>query len=147
MGHLVKDQPPPQVLAGQLRGPGPLLDVGLDEVHALARDRLGAKQLGIELAEDPPTQKPEHEADVTIQPRASHLDDQRVGNPARLQDRVDDPAQDREVEVEPPVAVERFEFGELDACRQTADEIQHGFLEVGGHRAVLLLGGGEGCRG
>src|SRR5260370_8235070 len=119
--HLVKDQPPPEVLAGQLGLLGPFLDVGLHQVKAVGRDGLRTQELRVVLAEDPSTQETEHEADVAVDPGATNLDDQRVRDSALLEDRVDDPAEDGEVEIEPALAVDRPKARQLDAGGQPAD--------------------------
>src|SRR5216684_1521629 len=141
--HLVEDQPPPQVLAWQLGLLGPFLDVGLDQVEAVGGDGLRTQELRVVLAQDPSTQEPEHEADVAIDPGATDLDDQRVRDTALLENRVDDPAQDVEVEIEPALAIDRLKARQLDTGRQPAHEVEQWLLEFGGHRAVALLGWGQ----
>src|SRR5207248_4878571 len=46
VSHLVKDQPAPEILIGQLGHPLPLFDIGLDEIEPFPADGLGAEQLG-----------------------------------------------------------------------------------------------------
>ena len=60
VGHLVEDEPTAEILPRQLRLLGPLLDVGLDQVEALARDRFRAEQLWVLLAEDSATEETQH---------------------------------------------------------------------------------------
>src|SRR5216684_2343675 len=141
--HLVKDQPPPQVLAGQLGLLGPFLDVGLHQAKAVGRDGLRTEAPRVVLAQDPSTQEPEPEADVAIAAGATDLDDQRVGGAALLENRGDDPVEDVEVEIEPAFAIDRRKARQLDSGRQPAHEVEKRFLELGCHRAVALLCDGQ----
>src|SRR5260370_13272089 len=87
----VEDQPPPQVLAWQLGLLGPFPDVGLHPVKAVGGDWLRTQELRVVLAQDSSTQEPEHEADVAVDPGATHLNDDRVRTQALLEHRSDDP--------------------------------------------------------
>ena len=137
--HLVEDQPAPQVLTGQLGLAAPLLDVGLDQVQAVGAHRFGAKKLRVVLAEHAPAEKCEQECDVVVQPRPAGFDDQRVGQPPLLEDRINHPAQDVEVQVEPARAVEGRELGQRRGLRHGADELEQRALQLRGHQAVLVL--------
>ncbi len=145
--HLVKDQPAPQVLTGQLGLSTPLLDIGLDQVQALGADRLRAQELRIVLAQDPLAEEPEHEPDITIEARATDLDKQRIRDSTLFENRVDDPLQDAQVEVEPALAIDCLEPRQLGAGGEAADEVEQWLFELGGHGAVALLGRRQRTRG
>jgi hypothetical protein len=147
MCHLMEDQPTPEICARQVGLTRPLFDIGLDEVKPVSRNRLSPQQLRVVLAKDPAAQEPEHEADVTIEPGPTHVDDQRVRDAAAFEDRVHDPAKDVKVELEPALAIHGLEAGQLDADRQPTHEVEQRFLELVGHRPIALLGCGKRCRG
>ena len=76
VGHLMQDEPAPEILVGQVGVPLPLLDVRLDQVQTLAADRLRAEQLRIVLAQHATAEEGEHVADVPIDPHAADLREQ-----------------------------------------------------------------------
>src|SRR6266851_5928848 len=106
VGHLVEDQPAPQILAGQVGPLRPLLDIGLDQIKPVGGDGLGAKELRVVLPDDSASEETEHEPDVPVDSSATRVDDQRVGDAAQLEHGIDDASEDGEVEVEPALAVD-----------------------------------------
>ena len=132
MRHLVQDQPPPEVLFGEVGVALPLLDVCLDQIQALGSHWLRAQKLGVVLAEDATAHEGEHVAEVAVDSHPSDLDEQGVGHAAGFEDRVDDATQDAQVEVDPALAIEGLERRHRRASRQSADEAQQGLLEFVG---------------
>ena len=143
MRHLVQDQPPPEVLFGEVGVALPLLDVCLDQIQALGSHWLRAQKLGVVLAEDATAHEGEHVAEVAVDSHPSDLDEQGVGHAAGLEDRVDDATQDAQVEVDPALAIQGLERRHRRASRQSADEAQQGLLEFVGQCSISHRGGGK----
>ena len=117
MGHLVEDEPAPQVFIWQLGRATPLLDVGLHEVEAGGTnliDGLHPHELGVVLPQDAAAEERQQHGHVVIEAGAPELDDQRVGQATLLQHGVDDAPHDPNVQVQPPFAVQGLELRELD---------------------------------
>src|SRR6266571_2470046 len=122
--HLMKDQPAPEVFFGEVGVALPVDDVRLDEVQPFSAHRLGGHELRIVLTQDTAAEEGEHRPDVTIHARLAYLDDQRVRHSSGFENRVDGPAQDREIEVDPTLSVDRLELWERRPLGQPADQVE-----------------------
>ena len=149
VGHLVQDQPAPQLLPVEPFLVLPGIDVRFHEVEALLAGvgyRLAAHQLGVELAQHPAPQEGEQQRHVAVDAGAAHRDQVRVGDARGLEQGIDGLAQDADVEVEPADARECLEGRHRHDL--TADGLQERSLQLGRHAPVLArerrsAGGGQ----
>src|ERR1700730_16902725 len=141
--HLVKDQPAPQGVVGEVGAASPLLDVCLDEVKTLAANRLGAKELRIVLAEHAAPDERQHERDVVVDAGAPDLDKQRVRHAPGFENRIDGAAQDAEVQVQPSGTVESLELRQGRSPGQPTNEVEQWHAQLGCELAIAEGGGSE----
>ena len=76
-----------------------------------------------------------------IEAGPANLDHEGIGQAALLKHGVDNASHDPDVEIEPPLRVERLEPGELDSCGQPTDKVEERTLKLAGQGAIALGGG------
>ena len=136
MGGLVQDQPAPEVVARQLRLLLPLGDVGLDQVEARRGDGLPAHQLGVELAQDTVAEERQHAPRIAVDRGLTSVGQPGPRDAGFSDHRIEDPADDLHVEVDPLDPAQGLEGRDLEG--RPADHVEERLPHVGGQRRVAV---------